>query len=202
MTESSVETPLRIALAVLIALAIPVGVYHRIRAARTGERFSRREEGWPIMIGLRLCMGVAWLMALTWLVDPRRVAWGVVPLPVVWRWAGIGLVALAVPLMIWMFVHLAHNVTDTVHVRRNNTLVTSGPYRWVRHPMYASASLLLAGMALAMANVVIGLVGALGMSLIWRRTAIEEAKLIERHGDAYRVYMLHTGRFWPRARTS
>ena len=68
--------------------------------------------------------------------------------------------------------------------------------------MYVAAGMFLAGVSLVMANVAVAASGALGVALLWKHTAIEEAKLIERYGEAYRHYMQRTGRFWPRARTS
>ncbi len=93
---------------------------------------------------------------------------------------------------------MGKNLTDTVHVRADATLVTSGPYRWVRHPYYVSTALLIASVTLLTANWFIGLSGLVCLALLVLRTPKEEQKLIERFGDDYRRYMETTGRFLPR----
>jgi protein-S-isoprenylcysteine O-methyltransferase Ste14 len=93
---------------------------------------------------------------------------------------------------------LGHNLTDTVVVRRNATFVSSGPYRYVRHPFYCGAAILLAGMVLLTANAVPALTAVFVLAMLAARTPREEARLIERFGDEYRRYQATTGRFFPR----
>ena len=102
-------------------------------------------------------------------------------------------------LLMWTFQSLGRNITDTVVTRRDHVLVTSGPYRYVRHPFYLASALAFLANALATANWFIGLMGALSMSLLVARTSIEERHLVERFGDQYRQYIQNTGRFFPRA---
>lgn len=59
-------------------------------------------------------------------------------------------------LMYWTLSSLGKNLTDTVVTRAEATLVTSGPYRWVRHPFYVTAVLLMASVTLLTANWFIG----------------------------------------------
>jgi protein-S-isoprenylcysteine O-methyltransferase Ste14 len=105
--------------------------------------------------------------------------------------AGIGLFA-------WMFRHLGLNVTSTSMPRDSAKLVTSGPYRWIRHPMYSAALILVLAATLLTSNVVV-LVGGITMFvLLAARSRLEEQRLIEKFGEAYRDYQHHTGRFVPR----
>src|SRR5207249_3646753 len=92
---------------------------------------------------------------------------------------------------------LGKNLTDTVVTRRQHTLVTHGPYRWVRHPFYGVVCLWGLSLSLLTANWLIFLVGVVALAMLIRRTRIEEAKLIERFGDQYRSYAEKTGRFFP-----
>ena len=55
-------------------------------------------------------------------------------------------------LFVWTFRSLGKNLTDTVVTRRQHTLVQHGPYRWIRHPLYSSAALLIAALSLIAAN--------------------------------------------------
>jgi hypothetical protein len=71
----------------------------------------------------------------------------------------------------------------------------------VRHPLYSFGAPFVAGWALMTANGVVALAGLGAAALIVVRTAIEERHLIERFGEAYRVYMATTGRFVPRRRS-
>ena len=81
-----------------------------------------------------------------------------------------------------------------------HTLVTGGPYRWVRHPFYVAFALAVAANAVAAANWFLALTGVVSVVLIAIRTKTEEQKLLKRFGDAYRSYMQRTGRFIPRLR--
>jgi len=176
---------------------MPIGIYHRLKA-RTGEKLDRRQEGMFILVALRLAglAGTAGLIA--YLIDPAYMAWAAVPLPVWLRWTGVGLALITGSLLVWMFRTLGRNLTDTVVTRKQHTLVTTGPYRWVRHPMYASAALAIVGNSLVAANWYLFVVGCLALLLLVIRTRKEEQNLIARFGDDYRNYMQRTGRFVPR----
>jgi protein-S-isoprenylcysteine O-methyltransferase Ste14 len=178
-------------------LFMPIGIYHRLKA-HTGEKLDRRQEGLFILITLRLLglTGMAGLIA--YLIHPPSMAWAAVPLPLWLRWTGVGLALLASGLLVWMFRTLGKNLTDTVVTRKQHALVTTGPYRLVRHPLYSSAALAIAGNSLVMANWFIFGAGCLALMLLTIRTRKEEENLIARFGNDYRDYMQRTGRFVPR----
>ena len=188
----------RVALIVGFLAVFPIAFYFRVRSQMTGERLDRRQEGWFILLTLRPA-GLLFLGALiAYAIDPRNLAWSAVPLPRWVRWAGVVLYGCSAILLLWTMKTLGPNLTDTVVTRRAHTLVVRGPYRWVRHPFYVSAMLLGIGGVLGTASWFLPIVGATFLALLVLRTRIEEQKLIERFGDAYRDYMERTGRFWPR----
>jgi protein-S-isoprenylcysteine O-methyltransferase Ste14 len=138
------------------------------------------------------------MSTFAYLLFPASVQWAALPLPVWLRWSGVVAGALCSLLMYWTLSSLGRNLTDTVVTRANAQLVTHGPYRWVRHPFYVTAALLILSVTLLSANWLIGLCGLLVMSLLAVRTPKEEQMLIARFGDDYRAYMAATGRFFPR----
>ncbi|MEE8232131.1 MAG: isoprenylcysteine carboxylmethyltransferase family protein, partial [Thermoplasmata archaeon] len=96
------------------------------------------------------------------------------------------------------FRSLGTNYSGTVVIKDSHTLVTSGPYRWIRHPIYTSYFALTLSLFLLTANWFIGLALLALSILLASRVEGEEALLLERFGDAYRAYMYRTGRFLPR----
>jgi protein-S-isoprenylcysteine O-methyltransferase Ste14 len=189
----------RTVLAVGFLLLFPIAVSYRIRSQSTREPLDRWQEGRFILFTLRP-IGLAGIAGLiTYLIDPRLMAWSSIPLPLGLRWTGVAIGAIGGSLIIWTFHSLGRNLTDTVVTRREHTLVTHGPYRWVRHPFYDAVALAVAGNALAAANWFLGLTGVLTLALLVARTRIEEEKLVARFGDRYRDYMNEIGRFIPRS---
>lgn len=178
-------------------ILVPIGMFHRIRSQMTRERLDRRREGMFILLTLRPA-GLAHMVGLiAYMVNPARMAWSAMPLPVWLRWTGIVIGAMAGCLLVWTLASLGRNLTDTVVTRKAHTLVTAGPYRWVRHPFYdAIASSVLAN-SLAAANWFLLLTGVALVALIVRRCRTEEEHLLARFGDSYRAYMSQTGRFLP-----
>ena len=104
------------------------------------------------------------------------------------------------PLLFWTFHSLGKNLTDTVVTRREHTLVTHGPYRWVRHPFYIVVFLWGLSMSLLTANWLLALLGGAAVMMLVARTRVEEDKLAERFGDEYHAYARRTGRFLPLVR--
>lgn len=192
---------IRIVLIVGSLILLPIAAYHRIKSQETGEKLDRRQEGLFILFTLRPAGIVGMLGLIAYMINPTSMAWSSVFLPGWLRWSGVGLGLMGGVLWIWTFRSLGKNLTDTVVTRREHTLVTSGPYRWVRHPFYDSVALCMLANSLATANWFIFVSGVVALLLIAVRTRKEEEHLLARFGDVYRAYMERTGRFLPKVGT-
>ncbi len=190
------ETVFRAIFIAVLAVDAAIGFSHRLRAS--GEKISRREEGLLILIPLRLSGLVWFLTAILYMIHPPWVRWASMPVPEPLRWMAAGVCLLSPLLIYWVFSNLGPNVTDTVVTRKEAYLVTTGPYRWVRHPLYAMLFFLWPAWSLLAANWLLLAVLPVPVILLVIRTDKEEAFLIAKFGDAYREYMARTGRFFPR----
>src|SRR5437870_1877741 len=186
------EQTFRIAILVISLMFVPIAVYHRLRSQATGEKLDRWQEGVFIMFPLRIVGVAAWVQLVAYLINPSWMEWASLPLPAWLRWAGAGVAFPAGMLLIWTFGTLGKNLTDTVVTRKVHTLVTSGPYRWVRHPFYVSVALAIVGGSLLAANWLFFVSGVVALTLLVFRTPIEEEKLLARFGDDYREYCQRT----------
>lgn len=191
------DTEFRWAVVAIFAAFAPFGIYYRARSV-THEKLDRWQEGALILFGLRLGAVPMGAGFLAWIINPRWLDWAKVPLPTWLRVVGLGVFLLGGALLVWTFRNLGSNLTDTVVTRRDHTLVTTGPYRFVRHPFYLAFMLSVLGLSLAASNWFLFLAGCIPLAFIAARTPIEEAKLIDRFGDEYRSYMKRTPRSVPR----
>ena len=189
---------IRLLAVITLLIAISISIYFRSKAERVGrDKISLKDEGLAIMIALRVVGLAGWTSIFAYLINPPWMEWSRVDLPDWLRWLGLGLGMLGDVLAWWVFSNLGNNVTPTVATRKNAQLVTSGPYRWVRHPLYVMGLILTIGFALLAENWFIALAAILGFLLLAIRVRGEEARLIEKFGDEYRSYMKKTGRFLP-----
>ena len=194
------EAPFRTALGLGFLAVLVITLYHRVKSWASKEKLDRRQEGPFILATLRPIGLLLWLGVIAYLVNPAWMAWSSVPLPAGVRWSGGAVYALGVGLLAWTLRSLGTNLTDTVVTRREHTLVTSGPYRWVRHPFYDAMALLILAIALVAANWFVLVTGAIVFVLLAVRARTEEAQLLARFGEPYRAYRQRTGRFVPAMR--
>jgi protein-S-isoprenylcysteine O-methyltransferase Ste14 len=180
----------------LLLVILGIGAIHRIRAG-TGERLDRKQEGFFILIALRLSGLASFAGLIAYVLNPANVGFSAMPVPNWLRWIGVGLGCLAALLLFWTLHSLGKNLTDTVVTRRQHTLVTTGPYRWVRHPFYLCAALIIVAITFISANALFLVTGGFVLLFLRIRTPIEERHLLNRFGDDYRNYMSRTGRFFP-----
>lgn len=124
------------------------------------------------------------------------VAWGlgrVAPLPMALseglRWAGWGVVALAVLIAAAAEISFLRARTATLPTSPTSAIVESGVYRFTRNPMYLAMTLALIGLGLALSSPWFWLVAPAAVRLV-TRLAIEreEAYLARKFGDAYLAY--------------
>jgi protein-S-isoprenylcysteine O-methyltransferase Ste14 len=114
------------------------------------------------------------------------------------RWIGVGIGVASMVLIYWMFKSIGIGISPTVATRREHKLSTSGPYRWIRHPLYTFGTFAFLSLGVMADSWFMVLLAVLGFILLALRTPNEEARLIEKFGDEYREYMKQTGRFFPK----
>ena len=190
------ERSFRIALCVLYTGFTILRLRYR-RVVRDSSPVLTRDGGDVRRLGILIPYKVATFFL--YLLAGHTIAWAAVPLPAGARWSGAVLGVAALALFAWVHRSLGANYSWLLRVRAQHTLITDGPYRWVRHPMYSAFYLLHIAVALLSANAFIALTWLGGLAyLLTRRVREEEGMLIEAFGAQYRRYMQRTGRFLPR----
>lgn len=120
-------------------------------------------------------------------------------LPTAVRVLGAVVAAAGIAEFLWSHAALAGNWTPFVEQPPTGQLITTGPYRWVRHPMYSSFLLFNGGLWLLTSNWVAG--GAAFLGFLWMyldRVGREEVLMAEAFGDEWDAYSARTGRIIPR----
>lgn len=193
------ENIFRILAALFLLTGMGISGYFRRKADReTGETVSRKADGTPMMTIIRIGGLVLWLSPFAYLINPAWMAWSKIGLPEWVRWLGVSTGVLCVLGIYWLFSSIGSGITPTSATRQEHQLSTSGPYRWVRHPLYTIGSLFFISFGMMADNWFIAALGVFTFILMAIRTPKEEANLIEKFGDEYREYMKHTGRFLPK----
>ncbi|NDU86508.1 MAG: isoprenylcysteine carboxylmethyltransferase family protein [Ferrovum sp.] len=116
-----------------------------------------------------------------------------------WHGSGISILlgGLGSALALWVFVH---NPPGNFRIRpepkAHARLITSGPYRWVRHPMYSALLLVTAALPSQSSQILPWAAwGLLGVVLTFK-SSLEE-RLLQQHWSEYAAYRTHTHRFIP-----
>ena len=187
-----------LALAVLAA-CLSLSAYYRHRARSQSETIPRRREGAALIVA-RLLGAMALLGGMvTHVVRPDLMTWASFPAPGWLPWAGALLGLLTIPAVRWVFVSLGRNVSETVLTKQDHELVATGPYRWVRHPLYTTGLALILAVGLMLSSWVVLLLAGITLAFMWLVVIpVEERELLARFGDRYRGYAGRTGRLLPR----
>jgi protein-S-isoprenylcysteine O-methyltransferase Ste14 len=98
----------------------------------------------------------------------------------------------------WAIAVLGRFFSAAVRVQQDQTVVDTGPYRYVRHPSYTGALLIFVGLGLALqswgAILVLAMIFAVAFGY---RMHVEEEALISELGEAYISYSRRTKRLIP-----
>lgn len=137
---------------------------------------------------------VLYLFFVSWM------PWSQLPLPEWLRWIGFGAGIISLPFNFWVHHTLGKHWFPSLELKEQHTLVTSGPYSRIRHPMYTVHIVYFFALFLVSANLHFLIVFILTIIMIFVRMPREEQMMLDRFGDEYRAYMKRTGRLLPRFR--
>jgi protein-S-isoprenylcysteine O-methyltransferase Ste14 len=189
---------------VLLIAVIAIRMYYGWRIGRTGEsgwsvqaEAVEREGRWSILLRIVLAL-VSVAAIILYAINPAWLGTFAIPLPPWSQWFGVGLGAAGLILLVWVHHTLGRHWSTNLQLKQEHTLVTSGAYRWARHPMYTALFGLFAGLVFVAASWLVVLLVAVAIFVLYARIGKEEAMMIEQFGDEYRIYMQRTGRFLPR----
>jgi protein-S-isoprenylcysteine O-methyltransferase Ste14 len=111
---------------------------------------------------------------------------------------GIVIFSAGEALRVWSKVALGRYFTYTVQTSSDQPVITSGPYRFVRHPSYTGILLIAIGIGAALGNWLgLGALTLLTLVALAYRIHVEEIALLEDLGDRYRTYAEHHKRLIP-----
>jgi len=194
----NIELICKVALISIFSLFSVIRIEYYRKARKAGYKTVIEErKRYAIWLSLFICFEVFTLFA--YIFFPQTLAWATIILPLWSRLLGVILGIVALLWFIWVHSSLGNNLSARLRIKDLQTLVTDGPYRWIRHPMYTAFYLLHLAAFLLTANWFIGATWSASLTIIIAlRVEREEAMLLTRFGEQYSSYMRRTGRFMPR----
>jgi protein-S-isoprenylcysteine O-methyltransferase Ste14 len=124
----------------------------------------------------------------------RPVAW---PGWLGWAAAAVGVAALMGTLACWK--RMGKSWRMGINPDEKTQLIVSGPYAYVRHPIYALSSLLMLATIVAIPSPLMLVVGVIHLGLLQWEARREEKHLVLHHGQAHEEYCRRVGRFVPKS---
>jgi protein-S-isoprenylcysteine O-methyltransferase Ste14 len=171
-------------LATLFAATLAIWVLVELRQALRGRAEATEADRHSLLV-VRVCFAIGFLLGAL----ARRATVGAIPstpyligLILLLVWVGIGL-------RWWCFQTLGHYFTFSVMTSKDQPVITTGPYRALRHPSYAGLLLILLGIGLTFGNwlslAVVILFASIGLL---NRIRVEEAALAAAMGAQYEAF--------------
>ena len=181
-----------VAVACLVLLSLAEKLIHSFGFR---QRASANRE-WRSSVGIVVSFAVVASYSALDAIYYHGTAPGVMPVPL--RGAGLFVMAIGCLLRVLMRMSLGMQFSVFVQTNPNHRLVTTGIYRYVRHPAYSGTLLMYLGFPLAL-----GSAGGLGLAIVFGvpaliyRIRVEERALIQWFGDEYAAYQRRTWRLIP-----
>ena len=139
----------------------------------------------PILLGGAL---PGWLRLAPPLLQPPALALGVL------------LTAAGYAGTLWCYVAMGATWRIGINRQEKNMLVTGGPYRLMRHPIYSFQIVMLAGALLLLPTILSAFILILHLGCVVVKASDEESYLLTIHGQDYRDYIFRSGRLLPKWR--
>lgn len=192
---SASEFAFRTAFGLFWLTTMAIRIYFQMKAR--GSAISVTVNAQRSKLFFRL-LALSYLLMLLYILSPW-LDFASLPIPDVVRWfCGGGLLIAYASLFTWTHLVLGRNWSGLLEIHSDHSLVVTGPYRFIRHPMYTSFFLSGFGFLILSANWVAGGIYLVILTMMYfDRVHPEEQMMIDHFGEKYTSYMERTGRIFP-----
>lgn len=160
------------------------------RIRRGGANVQRRNVGSNMMVIF------AWVAVFGFSMVLGKM--GISLLPEWVYYIGIALMLAGIAFRQWAIAVLGRYFSGVIGVQKEQKVVDTGPYRWIRHPSYTGALIFYIGMGSAAQSWIATLIGIAIFGIVYGvRIFLEEKVLISELGSSYVEYMKRTKRVIP-----
>ena len=174
-----------------------IRVYYQMRDRQGRKHVTIKEKGLSLVTG-SLAALITIVFGVGYIFFPGAFSWAYIQYPDGLRWLGALFLAIGITLLGVSHHHLGRSFHSLVVTKEGQIFVDSGPYRWVRHPIYTAFFINYVGGGLLAGNWVLTFIPALlYVVLVALRVENEERAMVEQFGQVYANYMQRTGRFLP-----
>jgi protein-S-isoprenylcysteine O-methyltransferase Ste14 len=181
---------------IIAALWLVWGLYWFAAARHVKPAIQSEPDGTRALrlLPLILC-AILFVLPHALLPYPLGLRW----LPLSWSWyfLGVALVVAGLALSAWARWHLGANWSGVISLKQGHDLVRTGPYRLLRHPIYAGMLLAMLGSAIAWGDWRGVLAFTLALIAIIPRIGAEDALMAKTFGETYRDYRRRTAAIIP-----
>jgi protein-S-isoprenylcysteine O-methyltransferase Ste14 len=179
----------------LFALAVGIQAIGGTEGIRGGKgdtsKLNRRET--VVRVGLVLVLYLA--LAGIPFADRRNI--GVIVEGSFLRWLGVALSAIGYGFIFWSGLALGKQYSPEVTIQKDHQLITSGPFRWIRHPRYLGVILLTIGFSLVFRSWIGLALSPFLIAVLLLRIHDEEALLKNEFGAEWDAYCRTSARLLP-----
>jgi protein-S-isoprenylcysteine O-methyltransferase Ste14 len=197
------ETIFRLLFILAFLAMLSIRIYFQSKVLREQRKIDYQEGPLSLAAGSVAAL-VTIVFGAEYIFSPGSFGFAyLIPIPTWLRWIGAITLANGVILLASAHVHLGRSFHSLIVTKQNQAFVDSGPYQWIRHPIYTAYLLNYIGGGLLAGNWVLTFVPLLAYSLlVAMRMGREEQVLIEQFGEPYIDYMQRTGRLLPKIKAA
>ena len=152
-------------------------------------------KGFMVLTAIVTIIGAPGLVL--YLLAPPWWTWTHFPIGDWIQWVGIMFAIPPIIFLIWVHRHLDRQWSIALELQEDHKLITTGPYKKIRHPMYLVIFIYTFGLILISADLLVAIFFGFSIWANYQRIPDEEQMMIERFGDEYREYMKHSGKLIP-----
>jgi len=147
-------------------------------------------------------ISVLFMLALfaLYFIEPLGSEWLHASLPWQLRLFGVFLSLSGILMLVLTHRALGIHWSTTLQFKESHSLIATGPYSLIRHPMYISLSIIFVGLAIVSSFWPLWILTLLMIIFFFRIVKREEDMMIDEFGDEYVSYIEKTGRYLPRLR--
>jgi len=167
------------------------------RRTRAERKVAMKKEGWT-GIALIILIPVEFVIVFLYIINPVWLSLTFLIVPELLRWLGLFLTIVSIPIVIWVHQTLGRAYSYALETKSDQTLIASGPFSRVRHPLYSAHNIFNLGMILLTLNIPLTIFAILGVPFTYTRMRDEERMMVTRYGSEYEIYMKTTGRIFPK----